>query len=144
MVKYEDYLGIHIFFKVLILEFGFGPNSTPKASSRSEGCPTFINTVQAISLSNVGLSTHPLTPRTGHLEREVCRTGHLRMAQRISIGSDTILEFGFRPNSIPKASSWSEGCPPTYNYYSGHITIQCETLNKSFLLCLSVANEQYE
>ena len=28
------------------------------------------------------------------------------------IDSDIILECGFRPNSIPKASLWGEGYPP--------------------------------
>ena len=28
------------------------------------------------------------------------------------VGSDTILECGFEPNSTPKASSWDEDYPP--------------------------------
>lgn len=36
-----------------------------------------------------------ITPRVGHLECEVCMTGHLQVAQQISIGFNTILEFEF-------------------------------------------------
>ena len=49
------------------LECGFGPNSTPKASLKGEGCPPVIYSIFALSLAHEGLGffpIHPLTPST--------------------------------------------------------------------------------
>ena len=43
-----------------ILECGFGPNSTPKASSKNEGYPSLIYFILALSLANVGFGFFPI------------------------------------------------------------------------------------
>ena len=51
-----------------------------KLAQKDRAAQSTIEAILVISLSNVELNT-PLTPRTGHLECEVCRIGHLQMAQ---------------------------------------------------------------
>ena len=47
-----------------ILECGFGPNSTPKASSKGEGCPPLIYSILTLSLVNVRLVFFPIPINT--------------------------------------------------------------------------------
>ena len=77
--------------------------------------------MRAISLADVGLLTRPLTPKTTLLERDKTNewpnytglTSTLQHTQQQTwgptngsmIGSETILQFGFGLNSLPKASS---------------------------------------
>ena len=44
----------------LVLECGFWPNSTPKASSEGEGCPPLIYFILTLSLADVGLQFFPI------------------------------------------------------------------------------------
>src|ERR1044072_583934 len=74
-----------------------------------------MNTSLDISLANVGLLKHPLTPRAGHLERGININGCGGLNNNESrIGSNTILEFR-RPNSTTKASLRVEDCTTFIN-----------------------------
>jgi len=43
-------------------------NTTPQNRLAMRGLPPFINTLSDHLISDVGLLTHPLTPRTRHME----------------------------------------------------------------------------
>ena len=52
-----------------VLKLGFGPNSIPKANSRGESCPSFIYSIVAMPLFDVG---SPMQPSCRGLDISMC------------------------------------------------------------------------
>ena len=65
------YIALHDLY---ILECGFGPNLTPKASSLGEGCLPLIYYSLALSLANVRLGFFPIVQYT-HGQLDLPKSG---------------------------------------------------------------------
>ena len=89
-----------------LLECGFRSNSTSKANSWDEGCPSLIYCILALFLDNVRLEFFPIHPFHAQHFWAWCvdnMMGGSFNGSRISF--DIILEWELESNSTPKASS---------------------------------------